>query len=454
MRNVCLLFAVCVVLCVSCQNDKPVKEDVFNVTFGDIRCVAAQESATVATSRPVVVLNDEMLTIEESDIALLWRETEGGSEAVVNDFTTEGDEIVFELSALTPGTSYVVRVQYDGGERGLFQSDEVSFTTDAATPNPGPDPNPDATELPYLSGLYFGNYYGATDADYNYAIVLATQPNCYDIVSGDIYILENSQYLFIDLYSDAPAEEYNIRFSVPEGVYTLDTTDSAVAGTIGAGYTSMYITNETTGSEIFFVSGTVVVESESIYVELVSEMGDEYYFTCPMTSVDNSQHFGPSYYPPEQSTLEGDLEIAFTNATIATEFYGDYYVIGKNSWLLYVKDEDTGDCIFFDLLAPLDMSFPTGVFPVSKDLNTLQMVLPGYAAAQEAMWSWYNLYTESLTITESAPISDGQISITENNDGTLTVDIDVLDDMGNKISGSCTGNYIDLASRSICKIRK
>ena len=55
--------------------------------------------------------------------------------------------------------SAAIRLKYDSIEH------EVTVNQAAAEP----EPEPTATELPYLSGIYFGNQYGATEADYNYS---------------------------------------------------------------------------------------------------------------------------------------------------------------------------------------------------------------------------------------------------------------------------------------------
>jgi hypothetical protein len=38
-----------------------------------------------------------------------------------------------------------------------------------------------------------------------------------------------------------------------------------------------------------------------------------------------------------------------------------------------------------------------------------------------------------------APFRDGNVSVVDNGDGTVTVEIDVLDDLRNRITGSWTG---------------
>lgn len=450
MRRVLLCFALCAIVFAACDNDNNDTKSQFSVTFGKLECVTTDSTVTITTSRPVATLNDTDYIVSDSDLYLAYREAGQDEEQYLTEVESEGDTLCFTLTELKPETEYTATLWYNAGMRGMFQSNDVTFTTLA----PVPEPLPDATELPHLSGLYFGNYYGATEHDYNYSLALSTVANCFDIITGDVLVLDNSQYLFLDIYADVPAAEYNVRFTVPTGTYTLDTTDSAVAGTVSSKYSSLYTTNDTTGVEVFFTSGTVTVTTDYIYAALVGNDGNEYDFLCPTATVDNSQNFAPTFAPGEQSTLDGDVSIPFVNAAIFTECYGDYYVIGKDNWLLFVKDEDTGDTISFELLTTLNATLPVGRFPVTRDLNEPQMTLPGYVNAGETMWSWYCFYADYSTITASAPINSGEVTIAENSDGTLTVKIDVIDDMGYKITGECRSNPISLNSRADIRSRK
>lgn len=462
MKRVLLCLMFVAAICVACDNDNNETKSQFEVTFTEMECQAGESSATITTTRPIAQLDGTDYIISDSDLYIAYRSAEGSNETWATEFVTDGEKLCFTLTGLEAETEYSAELWYNGGMRGMFHSDTITFTTLAATPDPDPDPtpdpepdpepDPDTIELPYLSGIYFSNQYGATENDYNYSIVLATAERCLDIITGEILILDNSQYLFLDLYAQSPAEEYNIRFDVPVGTYTLDTKNLGRAGSIAAELSSFYTTDDTTGNEVFFEAGTVTVTDEAIYAALRGKDGNDYHFSCPTRSVDNSQNFGPTFSPPEQSTLEGDLDIAFRNCAIFTECYGDYYVVGKSNWLLYVKDEDTGDTISFELLADLDATLPTGHFPVTNDLNERQMALPGYVNGGETMWSWYYHYADYTSVTASSPIASGVVAVTENSDGTLTVSVDVVDDMGNRIAGECRSENISLNSRAeACK---
>lgn len=306
-----------------------------------------------------------------------------------------------------------------------------------------PEPEPEATELPYLSAVYYGNQYGASENDYNYSLVLATSENVIDIITGEYTIYADNTYLLLDLFSDQPSPNYTLSFNVPVGEYELDLNNTCVAGTIGAEYTYLYVTGETEGIETHFVSGKVIVTEEDINVELVAEDGTEYKFHTPAVSVDNHDLFNPEGLMGEFSSLEGDLEIAFGNPSLYAEGYGDYFVVGKNSWIMYIDDYDTYQSVILELLIPYEDEIPAGEFKVTTDLTNEHIILPGYVTTSgEAMWSWYVAYgDDGYETVGQAPIVDGTVTITDNGDETFTAVCDLVDDLGNKITGECTAYF-------------
>ena len=378
---------------------------------------------------------------------------------VINDhsFDTDGQisVAVLENEANVERTAIVV-VSYAEVE------EEVVINQAAAQGNdPGIDP--DVVELPYLSCLYFGNYYGATEDDYNYSIILATQPDCFDIVTGSVEILANSNYLFIDLYSAKPSSTYNTYIQLPSGEYTFDYNDSAVAGTFGNYYSYYVECSETSNTEDRFTAGTVLIDQNRIYVEVTMEDGSVRKFSCNNTYVDNSQNFGPDDFNTNHSILTEDLNIEFTAGLITGSNDGDYYVIGKDNWTVRLADRYHNHTITFDILTNPDQTSIVGSYIVSNDLSNEDMILPGYVDGYygDTMWSWYRLY-EDGSVYGGAPIVDGTVDIKDNGDGTITVDFNLKDDKGNTISGSCTGenevldfsNYSASAAPAVKKVRE
>ena len=432
MRRFFVMMALCALAFVSCKPEPTpqpqpqpdpqpeVKEPVLTLTSESTLEFAAEGGEGVITYTLENPVEDVELT---ASCEVEW----------VVDLVA-GESVTFSVAAneIEQAREASVKVAYDK------LSFEVIVKQAAKASEPEPEPEPEYTELPYLSGVYFDNQYGATESDYNYSLTLSTNDNCVDIVTGEITLLENSTYLFLDLYASEPAENLNVRFNVPVGEYTLDVEDSAVAGTIGAYYSSLYITDDVEGQEIFFVEGSVTVTAEGIEAKLYDDAGNEYHYFCPQTVVDNSDNFGPAWAPAEQSTLTGDLNVEFVDGAIYAECYGDYYVIGKNTWMYFVDDYATGDSFCFELLADVDAEYPVGTFPISNDLNNAQMALPGYVNGDgNTMWSWYYLYDASYNVIGAAPIVDGEVVIADNGDDTFTVTINVVDDLGYKLTGEC-----------------
>lgn len=322
---------------------------------------------------------------------------------------------------------------------------EVVVNQEAAPvePEPEPEPEPEATELPYLSAVYYGNQYGASENDYNYSLVLATSENVIDIITGEYNIYANNTYLLLDLFSNQPSENYTLSFNVPVGEYAFDPDNTCMAGTFGAEYSYLYVTNDTEGVEIHFTAGKVTVTEEGISVELTGEDGTEYEFCTPVVAVDNHDLFKPEGLKGEFSSLEGDLVIPFEYPSLYAECYGDYFVVGKNSWVMYIDDYDTYQSLILELLTPYEDEIPVGEFQVTSDLSNDRIILPGFATTSgEAMWSWYVAYGEDgYETVGQAPIVGGTVMITDNGDETYTAVCDLVDDLGNKITGECTAYF-------------
>lgn len=289
--------------------------------------------------------------------------------------------------------------------------------------------------LSYLSGIYYGNTYG----DYNYNVVLSTAENVLDIVTGDYYLGEGHRYLFLDLYSAEASAEYNVKFSVPVGEYTFDADNTATAGTVGADYTYFYdATGE--GEQIGFAGGKVTVTKDSIEAEFVDADGNEYHYYTLTTSVDNTALFKGSGKLCELSTLAEDLVINFESPSLSAEYYDDYYVVGKDMWVLYIDDYLTGHSISMELLVPMGEA-PVGKFQVSNDLSEERIALPGFADGYgDTWWSWYFLY-DGYDIVGEAPIVSGSLEIVDDGNGTHTATFSFKEDKGLTISGSCTAYY-------------
>lgn len=314
----------------------------------------------------------------------------------------------------------------------------------SCTPSGGEGNDAERVEmtLSHVSGIYYGDQYSDTGS-FNYALVLASHGDVYDFVSGYVDIRENSQYLYLDLYSNTPSSNYALTFKAPNGVYELDPSNSTKEGTTAGSYTNIVLTDETQSTEVFFTSGKVVVTDDTIEATLNGKDGKIYHITCPNQTVDNTNSYGNGAQPGDHSSLTGDLHIPFNGYTeVYAEQWGDYYVIGKNCWMLYVDDLSSEDEVMLMLLADMDKERPSGTFPVSGNFTT-EGILPGYVDGYgESNGSWYWKLEGFDAIIGYAPLKSGTVNISFDTNDQCTVEINVVDDLGNTITGTCVGPFV------------
>ena len=334
-------------------------------------------------------------------------------------------------------------------------------------PDPGPEPDPTPTPevcdkhdvdlvLSETSGIYYGNKYCTSEDVYNYGLVISNKANVYDIVTGDIMaIWPNSQYFFLDLYSATPSQNYSISFKIPNGVYNFDVNNSTDAGTVGAEYSYLVLVGEDTESEdgaevVFFESGVVTVSDNLIDAVLITADGKQYHIQCGDDDVDNTNAFGAAALPGEFSTLTDNVSIPFAEPMVFAEHYGDYYVIGKDNWVLYLYDLAAGHTVMLELLAPVSngAELPLGTYAVSNDITKSRVTLPGYVDAfGEMYFSWYaQMNFETEEALAAAPVKTGTVTISKEGE-EYSVAFDLKDDLGNAITGTCVA-YAEIYSEA------
>ena len=296
-----------------------------------------------------------------------------------------------------------------------------------------------------VSGIYYGNQYSASEDVFNYGLVLSNQPNVYDIYSGAVTLLPNSQYLFLDLYSTVASHNYGITFKVPNGVYNLDLESSTAANTAGYEYTNLFVSSSEDGVETFFKSGTVTVTDDLIEAMLIGEDDKVYHIKAPNKLIDNTNNWGVGSMAGEFSTLTADLQIPFNNVDdleVYGECYGDYLCVGKNLWLVYLDDWATGDEFMLFIHADASKSAPVGTFPILADISK-EATLTGYFDSEgSGQGSFYFKSDENYDIVGYAPLKSGSVTISVNEEGVATAQVEAKDDKGNTLSGTCVTDYV------------
>ena len=312
-------------------------------------------------------------------------------------------------------------------------------------PDPGPEPTPEVCDkhdvdliLNGVAGIYYGK--GEESESNNYFLLLSSHDRAFDMVSGTIAYKPNSHYLWLDLYSLIPSANRNLSFKMPNGVYTFDSESTTAANTCGAEYTEMMVTDGNGEiTDVLFTAGTITVTDSLIDVMLLCDDGKMYHMQCPNKLVDNIASYGTVDVEFEQSTLTEDLDVLFERPTIYASNWGDYNVVGKDFWRIYLDDDADYQEIMLMLHAEPGMTFPVGTYPISGDISN-SVALYGYAdGSKNPSGCWYLKFNEGWEMaTDLAALKSGSVTIVDNNDGTYTVSVNAKDILGNTISATCS----------------
>lgn len=372
-------------------------------------------------------------------IVELWAEM-GAEEGLSLEETLEimcsvGDD-KWTPTAMEPNTDYVVYafgLNYDGTYTSELQH-QVFRTLEAEGPG---DVNFVADQI---WGVYYGEMY--TPGWGNYWFFLTD--NGFDEYGWEY---PNSTYYRIDLY--APLVEDLSNIQVPVGTYTLDPDDTYAVGTFSVGY-SCYWQSDAEGNQKFepipFDSGTLEVTEEGMTLEVVIA-GETHYVTFEGTYnlTDES--------PSTMSTLTEDLEVDMAGCTIEIEEWGDYWGCGYCNWYIKmypnVANGNRGYFQFDLISAYVDAaSGYLGTYTGSFNFEP-STYITGFNDGGQAGGSWY-FEEDGTNVYNQAPLSQGTLEITLNEDGTHTFELEAYDDAGNLITMSHTA---DLSASSSAPAR-
>lgn len=239
-------------------------------------------------------------------------------------------------------------------------------------------------------------------------------------------------YYRIDAYGEVFADEQGT-ITIPEGEYTYDPEGSYTTWTFVADYTDFFVNDKNGKHEKQKIeSGKMVVKGGNITLELMIN-GTKHTVTYEGSTevVDARGDINIL------STLEEDYALDLSNHSMVYACQGDWYDFGYMNWVLQIKPNDgKGDCVQIDIITEYDdeASGFEGNYTASEVRATNAFML-GWVYGGYLECSWF--YT--VDQDELAPFRGGEITIKKNADDTYTVDIDVTDDIRNRIYGSWTG---------------
>lgn len=287
-----------------------------------------------------------------------------------------------------------------------------------------------AGDKEFTASFFGGEYYEGIDNNHNYYFVLS------DTVVDGSSPTDGATYYYFDIYAD----ELTDPLRVPNGVYTYDTTDSGASGTFSSYYSyGFYAAGaEATVWYIYAEGSKVTVSDNKIVAELILEDGSKHTVTYE-GDLSLAASSGGGDGDGSYSTLTGDLEVNLNGATIIAEYYDQYYNEYTDNYYVSIYEDmenGSGKYFVFDLLADYATAVDySGTFSAS-DYFEPNTFLTGYLDSGYLTGSWYAEIEGGYVSGNMAPLVGGTINITINDDGSNTITLDCVDDLGYKITGT------------------
>ena len=292
---------------------------------------------------------------------------------------------------------------------------------------------------------YRGDYYnpGVTD---NFCLMFS------DIGWDEEYFeLPNGAYYIFDIYTDIIDGE----LALPYGTYTIDLNSTMAPFTIDTAYSIYYLLDEEAWDyveEEYFADGTITISAEGITAELLTESGAVHTITYEGI-VDNIIDYSEDSEGGDDiySTLWEDYRCNLDGCYMSYEYYGDWYEVGYDNWMVYIWPESNyGDALQLELISntcgALEIS---GEYTIANTLDSFT-AYPGWANGTYMEGSWYfNGDLEIGYIETYAPLKSGNLTISNNGDGTFNLELDAYDDAYNNITATWTGIDQNAATASV-----
>ena len=285
------------------------------------------------------------------------------------------------------------------------------FSTGGDTPEPG-------ETVEFTASFFDGTYYG----DGNYYIVVSDAE-----VTGS-YGADGGTYYYFDIYAGVETED----LSVPNGVYTFDSSNSYANGTFTEEYGYGFLLTDGVPTWYYYDEGSkITVSDNKIVAELVLTDGSKHIVTY-----EGSLSLAGG-------VLSEDIEINATDWDVIVEYYGQYYNYDTDNYYVQLfQDAESGNgrYLVFDLLADYaTCEDHSGEFTGSESMG-INTFVTGYLDGGYLAGSWYAELEGGSVAGVMAPLTEGTVTVTLNDDGTETYVFDCKDDRGNKITGSVTAN--------------
>ncbi len=355
------------------------------------------------------------------------------SAAVYN--TSDGTFRTVVVNAAEGTTYYVYAAAVTAG--GTYSTVASSSVTIAGNSDDPVDTDTDP-ELNYAFAYYYGDdYTDGTTVEY-YVYLSETDLYNYGYQVGE-------EYFMLSLRSTTEPTDYD-SITIPAGTYTVSSTD---ANNVIYMSESVYGIFESTDGSANYFSTLAYITGGSV---TVSVSGSTTTIEGSLTDGNGASHNISFSGEVEiydvrvadySSTLTEDKTVDLTGAAANAYYYGDAMESGTAYWEITIYN--TAYTEGFQLAFCADPSFtaeagiPTGTY-TGEYTTTEGTYLTGILYNGYAYYSWFFTINNGYIDTPYSPFGSGTITVTKNEDGTYTIDVDVMDDSETySIKGTWTG---------------
>ncbi len=354
-------------------------------------------------------------------------------EVVLEEFVTTGTvTLKIPYNDSLESRNATVSINYVYGENMDVVSDVIVFTQHSAQ----------HYDIELNTGLcVYRTVTEGSSVIYNYAVSLGTD-TYYEISGADIYSF--------DLYSTTKTQD---GLPMPGTYRLIDEMTSGVRDmTMAKGYTYFVSFEESTGvwnTFAYLDEGTLNVDRDGDIFTITGEFFDE----SGVFHIVNYEGELDVRDGSKNSSFVRDTELDLTGLTGEAYCFGEYdWSNGNYIWSVEFVTEDmkVGDpIIVLEIVTSSDIDiedgFQTGTYTVASKSDQLygaNTVTLGIVTEDGNMGSWYYTCGIDGSRTQSdplAPFAGGSMEVQNNQDGTISLSLNVLDDAGNRLTGSVNG---------------
>ncbi len=302
-------------------------------------------------------------------------------------------------------------------------------------------------DTPFVKAV--AEYMGIVDEELTGSYILYLYSGAVEGSGSNLYPAELGGYMLqIALYAAAPEE--GVKPAIVPGTYTV--SSDGAAGTWLNGFinerfywadgTFLEQRTEESGLCSLGAEGTIDIvltdENYTVTVDLTSDLG----YKIAGTYTGAIQTYDKSYV----SNIDSDYTPQLAGLATQAYYYGDYYGVGGNNWLVLIGGFASGtDGMQLDLIVPAEQGFsqglPAGEYIVGRNYETgTYAAVYGFLNGADLMGTWFLSDFRDEIPYLAAPAKEGSVTI-ERSGENYTISFDFIDDSPEKhrVSGEWRG---------------